>query len=308
MTCTCLARLRALLLLWGVALATSCGPVGEPSEPRQHTRQAQGLEGLNGLSANGLSANGLSANGLSANGLSANGLSTSEFASWFQADEALADSVMRYVVRCALAEGTSLSYTVPETGERYTWEGLLGLAPGWASGTRASTSEQQVVSACLAAHVNKYGMTVPISVLGLGATGAPVPYTSAELRAYSQREACFFGNLFTSEGLYLGSDRGKLNARESTARACSLSSNSGGGHTDCPPLVHVGSCAAYCTLDASKTYYTACTYNGVTYRPLTTRLREEDVYLCGDGACQVSESCGTSNQYDNCGLDCGACP
>jgi hypothetical protein len=71
--------------------------------------------------------------------------------------------------------------------------------------------------------------------------------------------------------------------------------------------MYVGSCTTYCTLDASKTYYTSCLYNGVTYKPITTRLRNEDIYTCGDGVCQITESCGTSNQYNNCLLDCGPC-
>jgi hypothetical protein len=45
-----------------------------------------------------------------------------------------------------------------------------------------------------------------------------------------------------------------------------------------------------------------------TYLPLTTRLRPQDVFTCGDGQCQISESCGTSYQYFNCRPDCDACP
>jgi len=60
-------------------------------------------------------------------------------------------------------------------------------------------------------------------------------------------------------------------------------------------------------LDASWLYYTSCTYQGRTWRPLTTRLREQDIYTCGDGTCQPTESCGTSNRYDSCKKDCGTC-
>jgi hypothetical protein len=69
----------------------------------------------------------------------------------------------------------------------------------------------------------------------------------------------------------------------------------------------VGNCGLFCTLDASLTYYTSCTYNGVTYQPLTTRMRPADVYRCGDGVCQRTESCGVGVNYNNCSLDCGAC-
>jgi hypothetical protein len=293
-----------LLLSWG-----GCGPVDESAVEPGLTRQEEQQQSDNGLSLNGLSLNGLSLNGLSLNGLSLNGLSTSAFSAWFQADTAQANAVMRYVVLCAVPAGQSRTYTDSVTGQTYTWNGALGVAPDWASGQPATVLEQQLVSACLAAHVNKYGLNIQLSVLGRTAKNRLIPYTSSELSEYSHKEACFFGNLFTSEGIYVGNDRGNLNARQSTARACTLSSNADGTRTtNCAPLVYAGSCTSYCTLDASKTYYTVCNYNGVTYRPITTRLRAEDIYYCGDGVCQMTESCGTSNQYYNCALDCGACP
>ena len=67
------------------------------------------------------------------------------------------------------------------------------------------------------------------------------------------------------------------------------------------------SCKSFCTLDPSKKFYTQCTYNGVTYLPITTRILPTDVYSCGDGVCQFTESCGTGGTYDNCFVDCGTC-
>jgi hypothetical protein len=301
-------RLTSAVLVTSVWLTMACGPVDpSSSNPSELGQEPQELQAANGLSANGLSANGLSANGLSANGLSANGLSAESFKLWFQSDPALASSVMRYLVHCAVPAGQTRSYTDAVTGQTYTWSGGMGLAPDWASGKAPTVTEQQVVSACLAAHVNKYGAHVSISLLGRDAKGRVIPYTYEELATHSRKEACLFGNLFAGQGIFVGSDRGNLSARESSTRACTISSSSGGTLADCPPLVSVGSCTTWCTLDASRTYYTSCTYNGITYRPITTRLREEDIYLCGDGTCQVTESCGTSNQYDNCGLDCGTC-
>jgi hypothetical protein len=72
-------------------------------------------------------------------------------------------------------------------------------------------------------------------------------------------------------------------------------------------MVFVGSCKDFCTLDASKTFYESCTQGGKTYKPLTTRLRPQEVYDCGDGVCQISESCGTRSEYWQC-KDCGPCP
>jgi len=297
-------RDASFVILVCCALMAGCGPVDLTEES---TELSQNLDEQQ--VDNGLSLNGLSLNGLSLNGLSLNGLSTDSFKSWFQTDTALSNSVMRYLVLCAMPAGQSLTFTDSVTGQRYTWEGGLGVAPDWASGRPATPVEQQLVSACLAAHVNKYGLHVPLSVLGRNARGQLIPFTLSELNTFSRREACFFGNLFTGQGVHVGNDRGNLSARESSARECTVSSSTEDSRiTGCAPLVYVGACSSFCTLDVSRTFYTSCRFNDVTYRPITTRLREEDIYACGDGTCQMTERCGTSSQADNCQLDCGSCP
>ena len=173
------SRLKGWLI--AVVLATgavACGPTDAADEPPTLARQTQRIEGfnglsLNGLSANGLSLNGLSLNGLSLNGLSVNGLSAPIFSSWFEQAPSHSDMVMRYVVLCALPQGQSLTYTQPQTQVTHTWYGRLGLAPVWASGQPPPLVEQHLISACLAAHANKYGVSVPISVLGEDSAGSP---------------------------------------------------------------------------------------------------------------------------------------
>jgi len=297
-------------MLVPLALAVACGPVGEDTRPPPDVElETRGQEAvaLNGMSVNGISVNGLSLNGLSLNGLSLNGLSAPEFAAWFNKQPALSDMVMSYIVRCAAPLGEVRSYTDPETGKTYSWYGLLGLAPDWTSGSAATVAEQQVVSACLAAHANKYGVHIAISVLGRTAQGQAVPYTGWELATFSKREACFFGNLFTNEGIFVGNDQGLLTGAESSLRACALSPGPLQMENACPPMTPVGNCGLFCTLDASLTYYTSCTYKGVTYKPITTRMMPSDVYRCGDGVCQRTESCGLGVNYNNCSLDCGLC-
>jgi hypothetical protein len=230
------SRLGVTLSL-GVLLAAlaGCGSVEEADAdaslaPSLETRADQGLESDNGLMANGLSANGLSANGLSANGLalnglSANGLTHESFTAWFTQAPSHADRVMRYIVRCAVPAGQIRTYTDPQTQQTFTWEGGLGLAPDWAGGQPASVVEQQVITACLAAHTNKFGLSVSISILGRGANDQAIPFTEAELHEYSRKEACFFGNLFNGEGIYFGTDGPRLRDHESSSRACALSSN-----------------------------------------------------------------------------------
>jgi hypothetical protein len=301
------SALSAGLLLAGTTGCEPVDPAPEPQASEVHTHD-QELVARNGLSVNGLSVNGLSVNGLSVNGLSVNGLASAEFDNWFQQDPALRDMVMRYVVRCAVPVGETRQYTDPKTGTTYTWYGLLGLAPDWASGRTATEAEQQVVSACLAAHANKAGVQMFIAVLGRDARGRAIPSSWSELATYSKREACFFGNLFTDEGLYVGHDQGLLAGGESSLRGCALSSGLlHGMEAACPPLVPIGDCELFCTRDLSLNHYTSCTYNGRTFRPITTRLRPSDVYHCGDGICQSTESCGYGVSYDSCSLDCGFC-
>jgi hypothetical protein len=230
----------------------------------------------NGLSLNGLSLNGLSLNGLSLNGLSLNGLSTSSFDSWFQADRTVRNEVMTYVVACAVPAGQSRTYTDTSTHTTYTWNGSLGLATSWASGNAATTAELQVVSACMAAHANKFGIHVFVSLRGLDGAGNPIPATSQEVTDYTLREACFFGNLFDgATGTFGGNDGLSLNSGQSSPRVCGLPGPN--NTSQCPPMAYVGSCSTYCTRDATNTFYTSCTYNGVTYRPITTRMRPEDI-------------------------------
>lgn len=303
---------------WGLAMAlvlvaSACGvePGVSPASEEGGAvlaRQEQPLETMNSLSMNGLSVNGLSVNGLSVNGLSVDGLMTSSFVDWFDSAPEAHDEVMRYLIRCAVPAGEVRTYTSPTTGLTRSWQGGLGVAPAWAQGTPATVVEQQVVSACLAAHVNTYGYNVPISVTGLKGDGLPLPYSTEEERAYGIREACYFGNLFTGEGIYAANDQPWLPAMLSTPRRCGWSHKDSGLDPACPVMVRAGSCSQlHCKRTRSDPYFTECTYNGVTYRPLTTRLRQTDIYACGDGICQISEKCGTGNSANSCGADCGPC-
>lgn len=305
------ALLRTLPWVLLLAHVLACGPL-EPSDetltPSSLASRTQWLEDANGMTPNGLSANGLSANGLSANGLSANGLSTDGlsspgFSAWFSQNPAENDMLMRYVARCAIPANEFRLYQDPQTQHVYTWRGGLGLAPGWSQGQPATVAEQQVVSACLAAHVNKYGVSVPISVLGQTATGQYIPFTLEELARYSRREACFFGNLFNGEGIFFGSDGPRLHPSESSSRTCALS----GEANACLPITYAGRCDQLCEQVLPGGFYTSCTYHGVRYQPLTTRISKQEIYRCGDGVCQFTESCGRGSRPSSCEADCGNC-
>jgi hypothetical protein len=316
---------RLSMATWLVLLSTvACGQMDYDSAPATVTStREQDLQGENGVTLNGVTLNGVTLNGVTLNGVTLNGVTlngvtlngvtlnglvvTPEFSAWFSQNVTLNAMVMKYLVRCAVPEGETRSYQDAATGTLYTWQGSLGLAPGWSSGKKMNEPEQQLVSACMAAHANKYGLHVPLSVLGRTARGQTIPYSTEELQTFARREACFFGNLFKNEGLFAGTDGEYLNNDESSPRACGLSTQQGEQDSQCSPIVHVNSCETYCTLDPSGLFYTECTYNGRTYLPLTTRIRTDDVYTCGDGVCQFTESCGTGSEANNCMNDCGPC-
>ncbi|HLL54288.1 MAG TPA: hypothetical protein VK447_12110, partial [Myxococcaceae bacterium] len=198
----------------------------------------------NGLALSGLMLNGVIGSGLTVNGLTHKALQQTSFRVWFEADPAYAAMVMRYLVTCAVESGETRTYG--SLGASHTWTGALGLATGWASGAAITEDEEQRVTACLAAHANKYGLQVPLLLQGRAADGELLTSSDEDQATYSEEEACFFGNLFRGEGVYSGSDR-SLNELESTARACGLSSHGSGLTQTCAPMVRVGSCSNLCT-------------------------------------------------------------
>jgi hypothetical protein len=304
-----LALRSAMALL--VAAATGCGtPAHPPADlAASASRPLSADNGFspNGLNQNGLNKNGLNKNGLNQNGLNQNGLSSPGFATWFDRDAPTSDMVMSYLVKCALPAGQTRTFTSPRTRVVYTWPGALGLLPGWAAGSPMTTAEEQVLTACLAAHVNKYGVHVWIAVEGRGASGAQIPIGPTELADYPVREACFYGNLVQDEGIFMNFDSPNWDPASSSARGCAVDINH--QTPDCSPIVTTGNeCKDNCTQDATHTFWESCTWNGKTYKPLTTRIRRQDVYRCGDGVCQFTEHCGTGTSASSCRSDCGLCP
>jgi hypothetical protein len=301
---------RVLMLL----IACVAGGCAQPGDEAMTMGISQDkLAADNGMTSNGLVTNGLVSNGLVSNGLVSTGLISSSlatglFATWFNSNPTqYSDMVMRYLVQCSMGIGQSLTWTNPGPNITYSWNGKLGLAPSWTGGAPASEAEQQVISACLAAHVNKYGVPVVISVQGSTADGAVVTVEEGELANWNLREGCFFGNLFTEEGIFVGNDGLNLTPNQSASRTCSQTVANRGASADCSPMVHIGSCSSYCVQDDVDPRYTSCTYNDKEYLPVTTRLEPAAIYTCGDGICQVSESCGTGNAYNKCMADCGTC-
>ena len=94
-----------------------------------------------------------------------------------------------YIVKCALAAGDTL------VKGSYTFAGKLGLAPEWKHGS-CGTSCQQIVSACVMAHVNTTGRRIPD--LHPRRRVRWCSAWDAETNKYPMQEGAFFGNIFTS--------------------------------------------------------------------------------------------------------------
>jgi hypothetical protein len=152
----------------------------------------------NALSVNALSVNALSVNALSVNALSVNALGSARFGydrvifNHKGAGQLAATpngrELLQYVARCALAEGDFLR--VQFAGQSWDFPGLLGVVPEWE--TAPLTEEgQERMTGCLLAHVNAFGVHVPISVRGSVMAEAD----AWESSVYYYGDGAFYGNL-----------------------------------------------------------------------------------------------------------------
>jgi len=289
----------------------ACGPgAGTPlttAGEKEFGDAVQALTSNNGMSVNGMSVNGMSVNGMSVNGLTSAALTTKEFKNWFNLLPPLNDVVMKYVVLCAAPSGSTYSFYSSTAKKTYTWYGNLGVAPGWVSGHAITSAEEQLVSACLAAHVNKFLLQIPIAIEGKAANGTSLPVLSGELAGYDVRESCFFGNLFNGDGIYAGIDHADWGSRWSSPRACAFAYASIGTDQDCPPIRIAGVCSQICTPAADGLSYDSCSYGGKTFKALATRIASTSRSYCGDGRCDPQERCGSGTSWNSCAPDCGTC-
>src|SRR5262252_2214808 len=133
--------LALMCVLAGGACASSQEPgVQETEAPALGT--TNGLAGVNGLGVtNGLA----STNGLAAT----NGLMTTS----------AGRDTIAYLVKCALPAGRTITKVV--NGTTYSFPGQIGLAPQWETGA-CDVNCQQLVSACLLAHINTSGQHIAL--------------------------------------------------------------------------------------------------------------------------------------------------
>lgn len=301
-------------MVFGAALPglAGCGlsPDGEGDGALGEARQAD-------LSRNDLSRNSLSFNDLSRNDLSRNALAASTLSSNALSTAGLGVQLLKYVIRCALPDEVCLDVPVTATDTDVPSEcvngvchfcGNLNLAPDWQT-TPLTIAKEKWISACLLAHVNIDGVSIPISVRDdVGGNIAVVQ--AAEYTLYNSPEAAFYGNLFRPgpNGQY---EKYVCNAGSSLTppgRVCGLDA---AGATECA-MTFTGSCAghaigAWGNDDSAVCGHVGSLPNGAVRlcgTPLggswTEVLTIYDAQLCGDGLCSGSET--TSNCPQDCQL------
>ncbi|XXX77311.1 hypothetical protein WMF30_00865 [Sorangium sp. So ce134] len=274
LSCT---RLAAFLVV--PLVTTACIGTELDSDPETLLEEAEGeLESDNGYFANALSLNALSLNALSLNALSLNALKPSTLTPTTLAaitdpgsNGTLARELLRYVVSCSLRADQTFSFSWTDSAgvaHPEVYRGDLGYAHWWATTPLGGGNSyvQGQISACLAARINWYGVSVRISL-----RNNEMPVTPAERASFTVREGAFWGNLFsTSPAPYLRS----CYSPAGVARARQLQRDCAAGHLNvdpatgattvqqCGPMVIVGSCDTICNgTDALNGYYRGCLEN-----------------------------------------------
>ena len=204
--------------------------------------------------------NALAINALAINALSPTALATVQDPG---PNGALARQLLSYTVGCALPATQSFSFSwtdVQGAVHAETYPGLLGLAPQWAYGALGRRTSQELVSACLAARVNYFGVPVHLSVRGATSL-LSANTTSAELAAYPYVEGAFWGNLFTATpSVSACYDTADVSHSRADQRECATGFLAADGSTQpCGIINLAGPCETQCQgFDACGGYYLGC--------------------------------------------------
>ena len=274
-------RSALLLLLVLGSLAACAQPENEEvtvSSVRSNVSSANRLA-LNRLALNRLALNRLALNRLALNGAIADGLEGGAARELLSTEAGR--ELLGYVVQCALKPGDVLRGTVD--GQTYQFPGLLGLVPKWKDDPLAE-DEQQLMSACLLAHVNALGVPVSISVRASHALTS----TEEERRAYPVYEGTFFGQIFDGGTMKAyscqgsASDAARAHSHDRALRRCT------DGTGDCA-IVSLGRCRDVCERRGEEAGWSDCWAGGVRYENTIS------VYLFADDAYGQNQRCQSKN-------------
>lgn len=254
----------ASILVVGLAVVTGCTQADPDSDAEDVGEEHSSIIVSNGIVSNGIVSNGIVSNGIVSNGIVSNGLSPEDQAAIESPDEdgEAARMFVRYAIACALTPSQALDFSWTDSSgvihdEHYAGE--LGLAPNWATGP-LGLEGQHWVTACMASHVNFYGVHVTISVRS-GEKPLRLRPNHPELAAYNKIEGAFWGNLWAPQP-YINACYNNANVNNSRAhqRDCATGHlEQDGSVSECGIINVMGSCSSVCkSYSSSRGYYEDC--------------------------------------------------
>ncbi|MBI4511078.1 MAG: hypothetical protein HY698_15705 [Deltaproteobacteria bacterium] len=161
-----------------------------------------------------------------------------------------AQLALAYFVDCALSSSDWLVIG------KHAYRGRLGFATEWGNGA-CGASCQQLVSACVFAHLNGNGVNELISVRlpqgtpGISSASAAVNIATAEQASRPHAEASFWGNFFTGSDWRANENACLIDVTRASLRRCN-------GDSTCTRAIR-GTCASTCTSrDSNNGAYSRC--------------------------------------------------
>jgi len=258
----------ASILLVSLALLVGCSsesiPDDDVADAAEDALVTDNALTTNALTTNALTTNALTTNALTTNALTTNALTTNALAAIQDPGEQglLTREFLQYTVACAFKSNQAFDFTWTDSSNVVHAEhfvGQLGLAPQWRTGALGNTGKH-MVSACLAAKTNYYGVHVTISVRS-GESPLRLSTNSPELADFANVEGAFWGNLWTAQP-YLNAcfNGATVNNSRAHQRDCAAGHlNSDGTIAECGIINIVGSCASACKkYNAARGYYEDC--------------------------------------------------
>jgi hypothetical protein len=187
--------LLTALVAASLALAGCSSAPGQAEEVGTAQQASMTFNSLtfNSLTFNSLTFNSLTFNSLTFNSLTFNSLTFNQLLLKDLEDPTSRD-VFSYIVGCALPASETISLDIQ--GVTYNFPGDLGLAREWGTqGGSCGGMCQEWVSACVISRLDYAGVKQEISLRG---QNRGLGVTPSELAGYPNREATYFGNIFTS--------------------------------------------------------------------------------------------------------------
>jgi hypothetical protein len=174
---------------------------------------------------------------------------------------------LKYIVRCAMPQGTSIS--ISRSAGAKPVEGSFGLAPQW---SHAALSEEgkRWVSACVLGFVNAVGEHVLISMRGSNES-LRATVTAEERQRFSYQEAAFYGDIFskTPTAYVCRGNGGPVISPSRSKRLCSDPSERA-GVSRCDMII-TGNCVEVCAKEDSVDHsFSGCRAGGQTFNEVVT--------------------------------------